>query len=84
MAPAESCQLPGTRPTEERCKAVDINSVAHHPRDEDHPATAPHGCYEGWVYLGVESVELDENGEPDEVVLRVRCRRCAAAAEDLT
>ncbi len=37
----------------------------------------PHGCYEGWVYLGVEGE--DDNGEHVEVILRVRCRRCAAA-----
>jgi hypothetical protein len=40
-----------------------------HPTDE-----TPHGCYEGWVYLGFE-VE-DEDGELVERIDRVSCRRC--------
>ena len=32
----------------------------------------PHGCYEGWVYMGFENE--DESGERVEVVERVRCR----------
>lgn len=35
----------------------------------------PHGCYEGWVYLGFEGE--DENGEHVEEIERVPCRRCA-------
>jgi hypothetical protein len=38
------------------------------------PEERPHGCYDGWVYLGFE--EEDENGEPVEVIEPVRCRRC--------
>ena len=34
----------------------------------------PHGCIEGWVYLGFEGE--DENGEHAEEIERVRCRRC--------
>jgi hypothetical protein len=35
----------------------------------------PHGCYEGWVYMGYEGV--DEDGEHVEVdTERVPCRRC--------
>ncbi len=34
----------------------------------------PHGCYDGWVFEGVE-VE-DENGERAEVIERVPCHRC--------
>jgi hypothetical protein len=35
----------------------------------------PHGCYEGWVYMGFENE--DEDGELAEVAIeRVRCRRC--------
>ena len=33
----------------------------------------PHGCYEGWVYLGFEGE--DESGEPVGVIERVPCRR---------
>ena len=35
---------------------------------------SPHGCYDGWVYLGFE-VE-DENGEHVEEIECVPCRRC--------
>jgi hypothetical protein len=38
----------------------------------------PHGCYEGWVYLGFEGE--DESGEPVEVIERVPYRRFTAAA----
>jgi hypothetical protein len=38
------------------------------------PEETPHGCYDGWVYMGFESE--DENGEHVEVVERVPCRRC--------
>ncbi len=41
----------------------------------------PHGCYEGWVYLGFEGE--DENGEHVEEIERVPCRRCHAGAESL-
>ena len=34
----------------------------------------PHGCYDGWVFLGFEGE--DEQGEHVEVVERVPCRRC--------
>jgi hypothetical protein len=40
----------------------------------------PHGCYEGWVYLGFEGE--DENGEPAEVIERVPCRRCRVVEEE--
>ena len=43
----------------------------------------PHGCYDGWVYLGLEGE--DETGEHVEVIERVPCRRCrldAGIAED--
>jgi hypothetical protein len=52
---------------------------------KDHPEVlpeeAPHGCYEGWVYLGFEGE--DENGEPTEVIESVPCRRCHATHETL-
>ncbi len=41
------------------------------------PSEAPHGCYEGWVYLGHIEYE-DESGEVVEVIERVACRRCKA------
>jgi hypothetical protein len=56
---------------------VDERSLAHsphHPRPDAHEDT-PHGCYEGWVFLGYEGV--DENGELVEVATeRVPCHRC--------
>ncbi len=40
----------------------------------------PHGCYEGFVYIG--HIAEDEQGEPVEVIEWVPCRRCRPA-EDL-
>jgi hypothetical protein len=40
----------------------------------DIPDETPHGCYEGWVYLGFECE--DESGEPVEEIEQVPCRRC--------
>jgi hypothetical protein len=40
----------------------------------DIPDETPHGCYEGWVYLGFEGE--DESGEPVEEIEQVPCRRC--------
>jgi hypothetical protein len=60
---------------------VDTSSVAHsgrHPRPDTHDETPP-GCYDGWVYMGFEGE--DESGEYVELVERVLCRRCNAAAE---
>jgi hypothetical protein len=38
----------------------------------------PHGCYEGFVYIG--HIAEDENSEPTEKIERVPCRRCHAHA----
>jgi hypothetical protein len=38
---------------------------------------SPHGCIDGWVYLGFEGE--DEYGEHVEEIERVRCRRCCAS-----
>ena len=43
---------------------------------------APHGCYEGVVYIG-HLVE-DESGEEVEVVEAVPCRRCAQTEPGIT
>ena len=40
---------------------------------------APHGCIDGWVYLGLEVAEPDENGEHVEEIERVPCRTCRTA-----
>ena len=39
----------------------------------------PHGCFEGWIYLGFE--EVDESGELVEIIERVPCRRCRVGGE---
>jgi hypothetical protein len=36
----------------------------------------PHGCWDGWVYLGFEGE--DEQGEHVEIIERVPCQRCNA------
>jgi hypothetical protein len=40
----------------------------------------PHGCYDGWVYMGFE-VE-GEHGEPVERTERVPCRRCLRTSSE--
>ena len=62
---------------------MDTSSLAHSGHQPRPDPETPHGCYEGWVYLGFEGE--DENGELLEVVIeRVPCRRCRPeAAENL-
>jgi hypothetical protein len=48
------------------------------PRPSEGADEAPHGCYDGWVYLGYEGI--DENGEEVEVIELVPCQRCAECA----
>ena len=45
-----------------------------HPESTAATEETPHGCYEGWIYMGFEGE--DENGEHTEVIERVPCRRC--------
>jgi hypothetical protein len=77
--PRRSWRLLGTRPTETRRPTVDTNILRKNrpevlsPRG-DIPDETPHGCYEGWVYLGFEGE--DESGEPVEEIEQVPCRRC--------
>ena len=80
MAPRVQ-QHPGTRPTE-GVKTVDT-TILRRDRPEVRVPTneAPHGCYDGWVYLGSEGEDLD--GEHVEEIERVRCRRCRAAGGTL-
>ena len=42
--------------------------------EQDHP----HGCIDGWVYLGFEGEDSEANGEHVEEIERVRCRRCSS------
>ena len=37
---------------------------------------APHGCYEGFVFIGLM---VEENGEVVEIFETVPCRRCASS-----
>jgi hypothetical protein len=69
-----------------RGNTVDIaeSSVPHaHPSTDDHDDTIeahyaclerPCACYEGIVYLG--RITLEEDGEEEEVIEAVPCRRC--------
>jgi hypothetical protein len=54
---------------------VDTNILLKdYPESSAGPEETPHGCYEGWIYMGFEAE--DENGEHLELVERVPCRRC--------
>ncbi len=53
---------------------MDTNILPTAPEEVLTREETPHGCYEGWVYLGFEGEDLD--GERVEVIERVRCRRC--------
>jgi hypothetical protein len=46
-------------------------------RRPDRDQKSPHGCYDGWVYLGCEGEE--ENGAHVEEIERVPCRTCRTA-----
>ena len=39
-------------------------------RQESHP----HSCLEGHAYLGI--IRVNEDGEEEEVISKVKCRRC--------
>jgi hypothetical protein len=81
MAPRVA-QHPGTRPTEHGGSAVDTNILRNTAEKVPAPTAteeAPHGCWQGYVYLGFEAE--DESGEHVELVERVACRRCSP--EDL-
>ncbi len=54
------------------------NPIIREPHPEVPALTheTPHGCIDGWVYLGFEGE--DENGEHVEEIERVSCRRCNA------
>ena len=52
-------------------RAGDPFAYAGSRQDQDE---YPHGCIDGWVYLGFEGE--DENGEHAEEIERVPCRRC--------
>jgi hypothetical protein len=53
-------------------RAGDPFDYAGAQRDEE----SPHGCIDGWVYLGYEGEDSAANGEPTVVIERVPCRRC--------
>jgi hypothetical protein len=55
---------------------VDTQSIRA-PIPEVLPEETPHGCYEGFVYIG--HIVEDESGESVEEIERVPCRRCHAA-----
>ena len=50
------------------------NPIIREPKREVPTDETPHGCWDGWVYLGFEGE--DENGEHVEELERVPCRRC--------
>jgi len=52
-----------------RGEAVEQRIESRHEDRTD----APHGCCEGWVYLGFMT---EEDGELVEITDRVPCRRC--------
>jgi hypothetical protein len=56
--------------------ASNLSIRTHSP--EVLPDETPHGCYEGFVYIG--HMAEDESGEMVEVIERVPCRRCNVRA----
>jgi hypothetical protein len=60
----------------ERTLTVDTNILRNTAAEVPAPTSeeTPHGCMDGWVFLGFEAE--DESGEHVEVIERVPCRRC--------
>ena len=54
---------------------MDTTRVQDHD-DDDTRDKAPHGCYDGYVFIGHRAVD-PETGEEVEVFESVPCRRCA-------
>ena len=78
MAPAVRTH-PGTWPTANREREVTVDTQSiRTDSPEVLPDDRPHGCYDGWHYLGYEAE--DESGELVEVIERVPCRRGRTAA----
>ncbi len=68
------CNTPGPGPQKGE-QTVDTPMIQESSAKVPAPTDeTPHGCYDGWVYLGFEGE--DENGEYVEVIERVPCRRC--------
>jgi hypothetical protein len=55
-------------------RGAEMEATQTTQRDESHVAI-PHGCYNGWQYVG--HLVVDEDGEEVEVIEQTRCRRCA-------
>jgi hypothetical protein len=73
MAPA--VRLTPRDPAHSKDATVDTQSIRT-PTPEVLPDDeTPHGCYDGFVYIG--HIVEDGSGEPVEVIERVPCRRCA-------
>jgi hypothetical protein len=71
---------PEARPTEKESTVdtsrIHLQEMAEETVEAQHAGLerldAPHGCIDGWVYLGFEG----EDGEHTEEIERVPCRRC--------
>ena len=79
--PRRSCSSPGPGPQRERKGKTTVDKDTISPAGDPFYAEAqrddhPHGCIDGWVYLGFEGEDLD--GEPALEIERVPCRRCNA------
>jgi hypothetical protein len=80
MAP-QVFQHPGARTTRRNLvikrsvRAGDpfLQAASRRPNPDEE---APHGCIDGWVYLGFEGEDV--NGEHVEEIERVPCKRCRA------
>ncbi len=53
---------------------MDTPMIRESSREVPTDHETPHGCIDGWVYLGFEGE--DKNGEHVEEIERVPCRRC--------
>jgi hypothetical protein len=66
---------PGPRPKEAQAPMTTTPTIRDNaPEVPPGPGQeSPHGCYDGFVYLGFET---EEDGELVEITDRVPCRRC--------
>jgi hypothetical protein len=59
----------------EETKGAEMQNTIQARSEQVDARYAPHGCYDGWAYIG--HLVIDEDGEEVECIEAVRCHRCA-------